>query len=74
MRRIIKPNEFNDYFANIRNDISIPILHFRIIEQLVFKAVDESDVMQIILNLKSKSSTGYDMISNKLSTLIGDEL
>ena len=43
-------------------------------DQFVFEAVDKSDVMQIIFNMKSSSSTGHEMFSNKLIKLIRDEL
>ena len=48
-------NEFNDYIANIGN-IMTKILHH---------TNTTLDVLQMILNLKSRSRTGYDMISNK---------
>ena len=41
-------------------------------DQFVFRAVDKSDVMQIIFNMKSSSSTGHEMFSNKLIKLIRD--
>ena len=76
-------NELNHYFANIGNNMANKLNHTnttfqeyitRNSDQFIFKAVGESYVTQIILNLKSKSITGYDMILNKLAKLIGDEL
>ena len=43
-------------------------------DEIVFKVVKESYSIQISYKPKSKSCTGYDMISNKLNQLIWDEL
>ena len=78
-RRLTNPdeiaNEFNAYFINIGRSLSDQIqsqrssheyLGDRANTNFTFTAVNEECIDTIVKNMKSKSSTGYDEISNKL--------
>ena len=68
-------NEFNRYFISIGHTLSEQIQSVHSCEEYLghkadsvfkFSEVNEDCIDKIIKNLKSKSSTGYDNISNKL--------
>ena len=68
-------NKFNTYFMNIGHSLSEQIHATRSSEEYLcnrantifnFTEVNEESIDSIIKNMKSKSSTGYDNISNKL--------
>ena len=68
-------NKFNTYFINIGHSLSEQIhatcssdvyLNKRTKPVFIFTEVCEECIDSIIKNMKSKSSTGYDNISNKL--------
>ena len=78
-RRLTNPdkiaNEFNVYFINNGRSLSDQIqsqrssheyLGDRANTNFTFTAVNEECIDTIVKNMKSKSSTGYDEISNKL--------
>ena len=68
-------NKFNTYFINIGHSLSEQIHTTRFSDEYLsnrtntifnFTDVNEESIDSIIKNMKSKSSTGYDNISNKL--------
>ena len=68
-------NKFNTYFINIGHSLSEQIHATRSSDEYLnnrtntvsnFTEVSEECIASIIKNMKSKSSTGYDNISNKL--------
>ena len=68
-------NEFNRYFISIGHSLSEKIQSVHSSEEYLgqrantvfkFTVVNEECIDKIIKKLKSKSSTGYDNISNKL--------
>ena len=70
-----RANEFNRYFISIGHTLSEQIQPVHSCEEYLghkadsvfkFSEVNEDCIDKIIKNLKSKSSTGYDNISNKL--------
>jgi len=78
-------DSFNEYFVNIgvnlASRIDIPInktfkdyLKHPTQTKLIFKTIDEKEIKKLIENLKPKTSTGLDGISNKLLQLIKDEI
>ena len=76
-------NAFNNYFINIRRQLSDTIqsphhysdyLHNQVKSHLQLKPISEIDIRNIINNLKNKASYGHDEISNKLIKRAGPAL
>jgi len=78
-------NKFNSYFTNIGPELAAGIeiprnksfkdyLRQPIMDKFNFKVVSETDIVKAIDDLKSKSSSGCDGISNKLPKLIKCEI
>ena len=78
-------NKFNTYFTEIGPKLAntiVPPIHKTFSQYLInqvntefqFKSVDEDYVKKLIDNLKSKSSSGIDRLSNKLVKLIKDDI
>ena len=59
-------NEINTYFIIIGHSLSEKIQSMHSNSVFKFTAVNEECIDRIMKKLKSKSSTGYDNISNKL--------
>ena len=76
-------NKFNTYFINIGHSLSEQIHATRSSDEYLnnrtntvfnFTEVSEECIASIIKNMKSKSSTGYDNISNKLIKSAKDDI
>ena len=78
-------NKFNEYFTSIgpklAEKISAPLndsfdsyLNTPVTTDFTFEPVNKENIKQIINNLKPKSSSGIDSISNKLLKLIKDHI
>ena len=78
-------NKFNEYFTSIgpklAENISAPLndsfdsyLNTPVTTDFTFEPVNKENIKQIINNLKPKSSSGIDSISNKLLKLIKDHI
>ena len=75
---------FNDFFVNIGPELANKIpstkkpfnsfLYNPTIESLFFVPTDEHEILNIIKNLKAKSSAGVDDISNNLLKNIAPEI
>ena len=71
-------NTFNDYFANIGSDLASNICadgNNEMYKQYLltqsqctckFEKIHEDDILKIINKMDNKSSSGYDMFSNKI--------
>ena len=59
--------EYTSYFCD---KLSITELFLIYLQSLMFNAITEESVLHIIDNLKTKTSTGVDGISNKLSKFV----
>ena len=74
-------NTFNDYFANIGSDLASNICAYgnnEMYKQYLltqsqctckFTKIHEDDILKIINTMDNKSSSGYDMFSNKIIKL-----
>ena len=78
-------NEFNKFFVNIGPNLAERIntsstqnfkdyLNATINNSFQFNNISLQDIIKIIDNLKSKTSYGFDGISNKLLKYVKDEL
>ena len=79
-------NTFNDYFANIGSDLASNICadgNNEMYKQYLltqsqctckFEKIHEDDILKIINKMDNKSSSGYDMFSNKIIKAIKNEI
>jgi hypothetical protein len=78
-------NKFNEYYTNIGPELAAHIelptnrsfkdyLLNPTTEKFNFSRVTENDIIKAIDNLKSKTSSGYDRISNKLLKFVKHEI
>ena len=78
-------NEFNQFYINIgvelANKISQPenksfkdYLKYPVSKNFNFELTNETEVRKYIMEMKSKSSSGHDRLSNKLLKVIGNDI
>lgn len=78
-------NQFNKYFTSIGPELANKIgliegksymdyLDIPVCSQFSFKPVKKDDIINIIGNLKTKTSRGIDLISNKMLKVIKNEI